>query len=103
MTTSPNNASRAKKPFVSHYDPSIFYTPMHKAADVPCKPVHNRVKYQIKLTVTLKDIGLEGLDSSSPDKPYQARQREQQRKQEKRSQKSSSPSTSPQIKKQKSA
>lgn len=68
-SATPNDSKLKKTQFVSNYDPSIFYTPLYQAADKPCKPVHNRVKYPIKLTVTLKDIGLEGLDSSNPNEP----------------------------------
>lgn len=70
-----------KDPFVSHYDRSVFYTNIFSASDKPCKPVHNRVKYTIKLTVTLKDIGLEGLDSPVPDETSRIKQREHQKRQ----------------------
>ena len=46
-------------------------------------PVHGLVKYPIKLTITLKDIGLEGLDSSTLDKTSRIKRRELQRKQNK--------------------
>lgn len=83
MTTCPNNSTTKNAPSIYHYDRSVFYTPMHTAADKPCKPVRNRIKTPIKLTVTLKDIGLEGLDSPIPDETAQIRKREHQKQQEK--------------------
>ena len=68
-------------PFSSNYDPSIFYTPIYSYADEVGMPVHGLVKYPIKLTITLKDIGLEGLDSSTPDKTSRIKRRELQRMQ----------------------
>lgn len=66
--------------YASNYDPSIFYTSMRKKSNTPSKPIHGLVKYTIKLTVTLKDIGLEGLDSSSPDKALKILKRELKKK-----------------------
>ena len=51
---------RKKKEHVSTYDPSIFRTPIR--SELPSRPVRY-FNYPIKLRVTLKDIGLEGLDS----------------------------------------
>ncbi|KAK8865075.1 hypothetical protein M9Y10_010606 [Tritrichomonas musculus] len=51
----------------------------------------------IKLTVTLKDIGLEGLDSSTPDKAYNLRQRERQKNQEKNQKSPKKGSKSPEV------
>lgn len=66
--------SPRKKPFVSHYDPDCYY--LYEASNKPAKPVHDQTKNPIKLTVTLKDIGLEGLDSPIPGKAAEMRQRE---------------------------
>lgn len=50
------------------YDPSIFYTPI-------LPPTKGRLKLEetdpVRLEVTLKDIGLEGLDSATPDRTQQ--------------------------------
>ena len=51
---------RKKKEHVSTYDPSIFRTPIR--SELPSRPVRY-FNDPIKLRVTLKDIGLEGLDS----------------------------------------
>ena len=82
MTTGTNNSTKKRLPYFSSYDPSIFYTPFQAQSSKPCKPVRNLVKNPIRLTISLKDIGLEGLDSSSPDKASDIRQREKQKKQE---------------------
>lgn len=64
MTASSIDSPRKKEPFVSSYDPAIFYTPLYnKTPTKTGMPKHHLVDYTIKLTVTLKDIGLEGLDS----------------------------------------
>lgn len=78
-----DSTSSKKAPYFSSYDPSIFYTPMYTESSKVTKPIRNQVTEPIKLTVTLKDIGLEGLDSPSPDKAYNIRKRKQQRRQEK--------------------
>lgn len=62
-----------KKPFVSHYDPIVFYLPLYEAANKPAKPVYGSTKIPIKLTVTLKDIGF---DSPIPGKAAEMRQQE---------------------------
>ncbi|KAK8876526.1 hypothetical protein M9Y10_006742 [Tritrichomonas musculus] len=83
MTVPPNKSPRNKTPFVSNYDPSVFYTPAFPSLDTPTRPVRQKVTNPIKLTVTLSDIGLEGLDSSTPDKAYNIRKRLRQQKEEK--------------------
>ncbi|KAK8835797.1 hypothetical protein M9Y10_040620 [Tritrichomonas musculus] len=69
--------------FVSNYDPSIFRTSIYKASDEVRMPVHNLVNNPIHLTITVKDIDLEGLDSSTPDKAYKIRNRKYRKRQEK--------------------
>ena len=43
-------------------------------------PTHDKAYDPIKLTETLKDIGLEGLDSKIPEKAQEIRKREKNRK-----------------------
>ena len=63
VVSTPNNMNKKKpppkkKPFISTYDPSIFYTSFKdvKKSTFKCTD-------PVPLTVSLKDIGLEGLDS----------------------------------------
>ena len=55
------------KPYSSRYDPDVFISPLLSPTR-PVKPVYGMTPDPIKLTVTLKDIGLEGLDSPVPNK-----------------------------------
>lgn len=88
ITTPPkspeNRSPRKKYQEIVKYDPSIFQN--NDFADLYTsnegKPSQNLVTDLPKLTVTLKDIGLEGLDSSTPDKAENIRktEKEQQEK-----------------------
>ena len=60
--------SPRKKQYFSNYDPSIFYS-NSTSPTWPVKPVRGKVSSPIKLKVTLKDIGLEGLDSPTTNEP----------------------------------
>lgn len=64
------------------YDPSIFYTPY-----MPPSIMRGRLNVDnidpIRLSVTLKDIGLEGLDSATPDRTQQLKWIEYVKKNEK--------------------
>lgn len=55
------------KPFVFHYDRSVFYE-QNSSPSLQAKHVNGNSPGPIKLKVTLKDIGLEGLDSPDPTK-----------------------------------
>ena len=55
------------KPFVSHYDRSVFYQ-QHSSPSMQVKQAKGISPEPIRLKVTLKDIGLEGLDSPDPNK-----------------------------------
>lgn len=60
----------------SKYDPSIFYN----SKDSPKRSNNSKkLDHIIKLTVTLKDIGLEGLDSSTPDKTQELKRFEKEK------------------------
>lgn len=59
-----NKSPRKNKEFVSTYDPSIFYI-KERRNDSPTKPVRC-FNDPIKLTVTLKDIGMDGFESPLP-------------------------------------
>lgn len=65
------------------YDPSIFYTPPKPLSStwLPATTgrLSNKGNYPIRLTVTLKDIGLEGLDSATPNKAAELRKKEKER------------------------
>ncbi|KAK8871887.1 hypothetical protein M9Y10_007632 [Tritrichomonas musculus] len=64
----PIHPPKAKKqPRKSTYDPSIFCTPMNDLYGLYDDDLMND-KEKVPITVTLKDIELEGLDSSTPDK-----------------------------------
>lgn len=78
--TRPSNTTKEKQPFVSTYDPTIFNSPIYNKTSLkPGLPVHNLVDYKIKLTVTLKDIGLEGLDVPYVKRSSKSRKRDQKR------------------------
>ena len=71
---------KKKEPFVSTYDPAIFYTPFNEMVDeqkLKFTPVY---KDPPPLTVTLKDIGLEGLDSPIPDMTQRIKKLEEEEK-----------------------
>ncbi|KAK8897920.1 hypothetical protein M9Y10_000152 [Tritrichomonas musculus] len=71
----PDASSKAKKSVrTSTYDPSIFYTQSLPADNSP-KPCP-KINYTIKLKVTLKDIGLEGLDSIGTDREENRKSRD---------------------------
>ena len=73
--SSPNNSPR--RPFISNYDPSIFYeSPPDLSRSMRPKIVRNKIKNPVKLNVTLKEIGLDGLDSTIPGKTAQIRHQE---------------------------
>lgn len=78
-----DSPQKKKESFFSNYNPNVFYTPLYTESDQPTKPVRKIATEPIKLTVTLKDIGLEGLDSSSPDLASKIFQRNLQKKQRK--------------------
>lgn len=63
----PNMSPRTKKNFFSTYDPKIFYPTTDPKKNTP-KIIHNKFKYPLKLKVSLKDIGLDGMDSVIPNK-----------------------------------
>ncbi|KAK8889378.1 hypothetical protein M9Y10_034124 [Tritrichomonas musculus] len=78
-STPPKNVKKSPplKPFISHYDRSVFYEkPKHNSPPLmQAKPVYGNSPGPIKLTVTLKDIGLEGLDSPIPSKAVELREK----------------------------
>lgn len=71
----PNTSPRSVKKFISSYDPKIFY-PTSTKRNSPTKVVHNIVKEPVKLKVSLKEIGLDGLDEMIPGKTIQILHRE---------------------------
>lgn len=60
-------------------DPTAIYPPFLPSS----RKVPRRNVPAVKLTVTLKDIGLEGLDSATPDKAQELREKEKEQKKKK--------------------
>lgn len=81
---SPNTSPRKKKQFISSYDPKIFY-PTSPKRNSRQKVFHNIVKDHVKLRVSLKEIGLDGLDEMIPVKTVENLQRERLNRQKMRS------------------
>ncbi|KAK8843302.1 hypothetical protein M9Y10_025157 [Tritrichomonas musculus] len=63
-----NRSPRRHKEGASNYNPNVFRSPPDNFKSNKAQATRDFIKSPIKLTVTLKDIGMEGLDSSTPGK-----------------------------------